>query len=88
MTRTLIRRSASACGAVALGALLFAAPATAIPDPGPTLELPSVHHPASQAERHDIEFAQVGLGALAGAGLATAGAMARSQSRRRHLRTA
>lgn len=88
MTRTLVRRSASAFGAVALGALLLAAPASARQDPGPDyvrLPGPGVQTPASE---DGFELAQFGLGALVGAGLVTAGAAARTQTRRQHPRTA
>jgi hypothetical protein len=86
MTRTVIRRSASACGAVALGALLLAAPASASPDGG-FIDVGHTSKTTSTPGAGDeLELSQFGLGALAGAGLVTAGALARAQTRRRNLR--
>jgi hypothetical protein len=88
MTRTLIRRSASACGAVALGALLLAAPASARQDPGFNDPAPPSKTIPTPGAGDELELSQFGLGALAGAGLVTAGALARAQTRRRHPRMA
>lgn len=77
-------------GAVALaGATLIAVGSPALarvaPEPGSDVRVVAVTQPVTV---HDIEFAQIGLGALAGAALAGVGVAASRAARRPHVRPA
>lgn len=87
-----VRRTGSALGACALTALVLAAPAAAVPDPGtggrdfaPRSAVsgpPTTTTPTIVVDDDAVELLQVGAGILAG--IALAGAGAAMVSRRRH----
>ena len=83
-----VRRTGSALGACALTALLLAAPAAALPDPGtggqdfPKTSAPGSGSTLPPVDDDALELMQVGAGILAGVALAGAGAAL--VSRRRH----